>query len=115
MEGQSKVRILLFNDGLGEKSPPWRASGLFQDNGRGAWRWREGVFVFDTASSAILGGSACLSRLVGDNGVVYAEGRRDEFGYGKEGGAGEASYEASYPKKDMEGLEPLVSGQVEKA
>ena len=68
----------------------------------------DGLFLFDTAISPVLGGSSHLGTLVGDNGGINAEGRRQEFEYGKESDTGDASNEAGYSEKDVQCLQQLA-------
>ena len=65
----------------------------------------EGLFLFDTASSPIFCGSPRLDTLLGDDGVLNAEGGGQESEYGKERDAGDASYKTGYSEKDVQGLQ----------
>lgn len=64
----------------------------------------DSVFLFDTPSSPIFGGSPHFGTLFRDNGSINAECRGQEFEYGKEGDSSDASYETGYSEKDVQGL-----------
>lgn len=108
IEEGSKVGILFFDDGLGEKSTPTGPIRFLENDWSDGWQVMDGLSFLGTAFSAILGGRPRLDGLFRDDGSINSQGGRQELEHDEESGAGDASYEGSYSEKDVQCLQQLA-------